>query len=135
MNEIVPLSLDNELRPRRDPSATSTGKMLAPILQDIMGHSLPRLLAIADRAEKENNPILEAQLRAKLVELGTRLLKLERSSSEAQEPAMTFEDIPDWGLLPQDIRENFEKGLNQMEERYGDAWHEFWIAGQLDETN
>lgn len=120
MNEIVPLSLDNELRPRRDPSATSTGKMLAPILQDIMGHSLPRLLAIADRAEKENNPILEAQLRAKLVELGTRLLKLERSSSEAKEPPMWQEDIPDWSAYPEDVREHFEKGFQLLEEKYGE---------------
>ncbi len=120
MNEIIPLSLDNELRPRRDPSTTSTSKMLRPILEDIIGHGLPRMVEIADRLEKENNPVMEAQLRAKLVELGTRLLKLERSSSEAKEPPMWQEDLPDWSAYPEDVREYFEKGFQLLEEKYGE---------------
>ena len=136
-NEIVPLSRDLELRPRRDPSTISTSKMLRPILResiDHIGNSLTRLGEIADRAAREDNPVIEAQLRAKLAELGTRLLNLDRSSL-GEEPPLSQEDLPDWSALPEKVRENFEEGIAEMKVRFGPDWWQHWNLGRLSETD
>ncbi|MCZ6799643.1 MAG: hypothetical protein O7F12_04065 [Nitrospirae bacterium] len=125
MNEIVPLSRKIELRPRGT-SDNSTGELLQKSINHI-ATSLTRLGEIADRACREDNPVMEAALRAKLADLGTRLLSLQRNSL-AKEPPMSQEDLPDWSAFPEDVREYFEKGFQWMEKKYGeDALHQMMI--------
>jgi len=122
-NEIVPLSRKIELRPRGT-SDNSTGEILQQSINHI-ATSLTRLGEIADRACREDNPVMEAQLRAKLADLGTRLLGLQRSNPFAKEPPLSQEDLPDWSALPDEVREYFEKGFQWMEKKYGeDAIHQ-----------
>ena len=136
-NEMVPLAIDNELRPRGT-TGISTAKMLKPVLRESIDHiatSLTRLGEIADRACREDNPVAEAQIRSKLAEIATRFLSLQRSISEDKEPPLDFESIPDWSALPEKVRENFEEGIAEMKVRFGPDWWEHWNLGRLSETD
>lgn len=117
-NDKVPLCLNNELRPRGT-SDNPTGE-LAKIARNHCFTSLNRIDEIADRACREDNPIVEAQLRAKLADLGTKLLNLERTNVGAKKLPMTSEDLPDWDAFPDDVAEYFEKGFTWMKEKYGE---------------
>ncbi|MBI2218773.1 MAG: hypothetical protein HYU51_15925 [Candidatus Rokubacteria bacterium] len=114
--EILPaLTTDLELRPR-DAKPVTLNRLVGDVLTGV-SDDLARLRQLAEDARREKNGIVEMQLRAKLCDLGAKLLALGREGRTPVGPPQSQEDLPDWGALPEDVRFHLEEAFRLMDER------------------
>lgn len=122
---LAPLSADLELRPR-GAVAGSPARQLAsrvgPYLE-VLDENIAGLRRLIQQAEQNRDPVAEAALRAKLVDLVTRLASLATTAAQtvtpgAGETIVCQEDLTPYtkrlAALPADVRERASKVFDEL---------------------
>ena len=126
-NQLVPLSADLELRPARS-SPPSLRRLLSPLLEDCVRditESIGRLRTLAEQASQKEDHRAEAALRAKLIELATKLLSLCRDepvTTVGNQPRTQLKsqaDLPDLDSFPPAAQEKIIEGIAIAERARG----------------
>ena len=127
---LVPFSADLELRPRG--AAPVDGRRLLRdrferYLADV-DDALHQLRRVAEEARQANNPVVEAQIRARLAELAIKLVALGKDSGPPPGRAISQDNLFDWATLPPRAQEKFKEAFEAVEMELGgpDAARAFW---------
>src|SRR5262249_4447215 len=127
---LVPFSADLELRPRG--AAPVDGRRLLrdrleAYLSDV-DDALHQLRRVAEEARQANNPVVEAQIRSRLAELGIKLVALGKDSGPPPGRAISQDTLIDWATVPPRAQEKFKEAFEVLEMELGgpDAARAFW---------